>query len=111
MLEEAHDRFEAANAQVLGISVDHVASHEAWSDDLGGLSYPLLADFHPHGQVIRRYGLWRPERGNGKRAIFIVDRAGIVRWEKLYERGVPDVEEVLAALGGIERGEQGGTAQ
>ncbi len=96
---------------MLGISVDHVASHTAFADDLGGLSYPLLADFNPHGQVTRRYGLWRPERGNGKRAIFIVDRAGIIRWEKLYERGVPDVEELLAALGEIERGEQAEAAQ
>ena len=112
MLEEAHERFEAANAQVLGINVDHVASHEAFADDLGGLSYPLLADFHPHGQVTRRYGLWRPERGSGKRAVFIVDRAGIIRWEKVYESGQqPDIEELLGVLGEIERGEQGGTAQ
>ena len=112
MLEEAHERFEAVNAQVLGINVDHVPSHTAFADDLGGLSYPLLADFNPHGQVTRRYGLWRPERGNGKRAIFIVDRVGIIRWEQVYERGQqPDVEELLAALGEIERGEQGGTAQ
>ncbi len=91
---------------MLGISVDHVASHTAFADDLGGLSYPLLADFHPHGQVTRRYGLWRPERGNGKRAVFIVDRDGIIRWEKLYESGQqPDVEELLAVLGEIDRGE------
>ena len=58
-------RFEAANAQVLGISVDSVWSHIAFGDSLGGLGYPLLADFHPHGEVTRRYGLWRPDRGNG----------------------------------------------
>ena len=91
---------------MLGISVDHVPSHTAFAEDLGGLSYPLLADFHPHGEVTRRYGLWRPERGNGKRAVFIVDRAGTIRWVKVYERGLPDDEELLAALADIERAER-----
>lgn len=65
---------------------------------MGTLAYPLLADFFPHGEVTRRYGLWRPERGNGKRAIFIIDRAGIVRWSKVYERGLPENEELLAVV-------------
>ena len=47
-------RFTAANAQVLGINVDHVASHKAFADEMGGLGYPLLADFNPHGAVTRR---------------------------------------------------------
>ena len=94
-------RFEAANAQVLGINVDHVWSHNAFAADMGGLSYPLLADFHPHGEVTRRYGLWRPERGSGRRAIFVIDRAGTIRWARVYERGLPDIEELLAALGDL----------
>ena len=65
---------------------------------MGTLAYPLLADFFPHGEVTRRYGLWRPERGNGKRAIFIIDRAGIVRWSKVYERGLPETEELLEVM-------------
>ena len=96
--EVERERFEAANAQVLGISVDHVYSHAAWAEANGGFNYPLLADFNPHGEVTRRYGLWRAERGNGKRAIIIVDRGGIVRWVKVYERGIPENDEVLAAL-------------
>jgi alkyl hydroperoxide reductase subunit AhpC len=68
---------------------------------MGGLAYPLLADFHPHGEVIRRYGLWRPERGYGKRAVFIIDRQGIIRWAKVYERGLPEMEELLGVLGGM----------
>jgi peroxiredoxin len=90
--------FEKANAQVLGISVDHVWSHQAFADQLGGLTYPLLADFHPHGEVTRRYGLWRPDKGYGWRALFVVDRAGVIRWAKVIERGWPGVEEILKAL-------------
>ncbi len=52
--------------------------------------------------MTRRYGLWRPERGNGKRAIFLIDRAGIIRWAKVYERGLPDNEELLAAARALE---------
>jgi alkyl hydroperoxide reductase subunit AhpC len=89
---------------VLGISVDHVPSHTAFAESLGTLGYPLLADFHPHGEVTKRYGLWRPERGNGKRAIFIVDRAGIIRWAKVYERGLPEHEELLGALAEMQDG-------
>ena len=97
-LERELARFEAVNAQVLGISVDSVWSHIAFADSLGGLGYPLLADFHPHGEVTRRYGLWRPDRGNGKRAVFIIDRAGIVRWTLVLERGLPEIEEVLRVV-------------
>jgi alkyl hydroperoxide reductase subunit AhpC len=100
-LERAHARFEAANAQVLGISVDSVWSHIAFADSLGGLSYPLLADFHPHGEITRRYGLWRPDRGNGKRAVFVIDRAGIVRWVQVLERGLPEIDEVLKVVEGL----------
>ena len=96
--------FEKANAQVLGISVDHVWSHQAFADHLGGLSYPLLADFHPHGEVTRRYGLWRPDRGMGWRALFVVDRAGLIRWSTVIERGWPGVEELLKALEAIQDG-------
>jgi alkyl hydroperoxide reductase subunit AhpC len=94
-------RFEAANAQVLGINVDHVWSHAAWGESMGGLGYPLLADFNLHGEVTRRYGLWRSERGNGKRAIFVIDKEGIVRWVKVYERGIPENEELLTALAAL----------
>lgn len=92
------DKFTKADTQVLGINVDHVFSHQAFADSMGTLDYPLLADFFPHGEVTRRYGLWRPDRGIGKRAIFIIDKAGIIRWVKVYERGLPENEELLGVL-------------
>ena len=94
--------FEKANAQVLGISVDHVWSHQAFAEKLGGLGYPLLADFHPHGEVTRRYGLWRPDKGIGWRALFVVDRAGVIRWSRIIERGWPGVLELLDALDAVQ---------
>jgi peroxiredoxin len=86
---------------VLGISVDSVHSHRAFADHLGGLSFPLLADFHPKGEVVKAYGLWREDRGYSKRAIIIVDKEGIVRHSQWIEKGPPDVEQVLAVVKAI----------
>ena len=94
-------RFEELNAQVVGISVDSVHSHQAFAEQLGGLSFPLLADFHPKGEVAKKYGLWREERGTSRRAIIIVDREGVVRHSQVIPKGPPDVEEVLAAVKAI----------
>ena len=58
----------------------------------------MLADFHPHGAVTQRYGLWQPDKGYPRRAVFIVDQKGTIRWSKIYTRGLPDDEELLAAL-------------
>jgi alkyl hydroperoxide reductase subunit AhpC len=80
------------------MSVDSVHSHQAFAEQLGGLNYPLLADFHPKGAVTKAYGLWREDRGNSRRAIIIIDREGVVRHSQVIERGAPNVEEVLAAV-------------
>src|SRR5439155_3962781 len=53
--------FDGLNTQVLGISVDSVPAHKACADQLGGIDYPMLSDFHPHGEVAKQYGILRPE--------------------------------------------------
>lgn len=85
------------------MSVDHVYSHQAYSKHLGGINFPLLADFHPRGEVTRRYGLWREDKGFGRRAIFVIDTQGIVRWSKVYLSGLPEYDEVFAAIEAIAR--------
>jgi peroxiredoxin len=90
-------RFEELNAQVLGISVDSVHSHRAYAEQLG-VTFPLLADFHPKGAVSQAYGLWRDDYGISKRAIIIVDEDGIVQHSEVIPKGSPDVEEVLKAV-------------
>lgn len=100
-MEREHARFTEAGAQVLGINVDHAPSHLAFAEALGGISFPILADFHPHGAVTRAYGLWNEERGLGKRAVFIIDKAGIVRWARVYAGSLPEIPELLAALAAL----------
>jgi alkyl hydroperoxide reductase subunit AhpC len=91
--------FEGLNSQVLAISCDPIFSKQAWGKSLGGISYPLLADFWPHGAVSQKYGVFNEKLGRPDRAIFVVDKQGIVRWIKYYEPGVlPNNAEVLAEL-------------
>jgi alkyl hydroperoxide reductase subunit AhpC len=78
-----HDTFAGLNVQVLGISVDHVPCLKAWAESLGGINYPLLSDFWPHGQVSDLYGVLRKE-GYSERAIFIIDRDGIIRYIDIH---------------------------
>jgi len=86
------------NAQVLGISVDPLPTLVAWAKDLGGIHFPLLSDFWPHGTVSAAYGILQTV-GYSERAIFIVDHEGALRYQKVYESGVqPDNDEILAAV-------------
>ena len=69
---------------MLVISNDAGPSKKAWGDSLGGVSYDLLSDFHPHGDVAARYGELRDD-GLAERAIFLVDKSGVIRWTRLHD--------------------------
>jgi glutaredoxin len=87
------------DAQVLGISVDSTPTLTAWAEDLGGISYPLLSDFWPHGEIARCYGVFREEEGYTERAIFVIDKRGIIRYIDIHDiDNQPDNDEVLDVL-------------
>jgi peroxiredoxin len=66
---------------------------------LGGLPFPLLSDYWPHGVVGKAYGVFNDERGMDKRAAYVLDEQGIVRYAKVYEPGtIPESKELLAEL-------------
>jgi len=91
-------QFEKLDAQVLGLSVDSVWAHKAFAEKMG-ISYPLLADFHPKGAVADKFGMYLPEKGITGRAIAIIDKAGKIAWFKNYDIPVvPDMKEVAQAL-------------
>ena len=54
-------RLEQADAVVLGISIDPQPSKTAWAQTLGSISFDLLSDSYPHGEVAQKYGVFRPE--------------------------------------------------
>ena len=96
-------KFEGYNTQVLGISVDHIPCLKAWAESLGGISYPLLSDFWPHGAVAERYGVLRHEEGKSERALFVVDKEGIVRYVDIHDIDEqPDNEELFRFLRQLE---------
>jgi len=92
-------RLDAADAAVLGISVDAQPTKSAWAQTLGNISFDLLSDFHPHGDVAQKYGVYRAKEGIAERAIFVVDRAGKIAWARVYDiPQQPDNAELFAAL-------------
>ena len=96
--EKAGPRLDALGAHVVAISVDAGPSKKAWAESLGGISYDLLSDFHPHGKVATDYGVMRAD-GISERAIFVVDKNGTIAWEKRYEiPEQPDLGELFRAL-------------
>jgi len=61
--------------------------------------FPLLSDFWPHGAVGKAYGIFNEERGMDKRAAYVLDAQGVVRYAKLYEPGtIPLSDELLAEI-------------
>jgi alkyl hydroperoxide reductase subunit AhpC len=92
--------FERYDAQVVGISVDSVPSHVAFGKSLGGIEkYPLLADFHPKGEVSKKYGVWKDDKGICERAIVVVDKQGIVRYIDVHDIAEqPPTDKIMEAL-------------
>lgn len=89
-------KLESANAQVLGLSVDSAWAHQAFAKQMG-IGYPLLADFHPKGEIAAKFGLYNAERGMTKRATVIIDKAGKVAFTQEHE-GQRDDKVILAEL-------------
>ncbi|SVD44859.1 uncharacterized protein METZ01_LOCUS397713 [marine metagenome] len=90
--------FRQHNTRVLGLSVDAIPSKVAWAVDLGGITYDFLSDFHPHGAVAQAYGVAR-EDGLSERAIFIIDKHGIIVFKKIYDiPTLPDNADVRQAI-------------
>jgi glutaredoxin len=77
---------------------------KAWADSLGGITYPLLSDFYPHGQVAQAYGVLRSE-GYSERAIFVVDKRGVIRYVDVHDiDSQPDNEVLFRVLAELEPG-------
>ena len=70
--------FSAAGVELVGISVDSKASLRAWGEQ-ERYDFPLLADFWPHGEVARSYGVFLDDRGYAARGTFVLDAAGVLR--------------------------------
>ena len=79
LYQEVLGEIEARGAALAGVSVDSHYCHRAFADVLN-LTMPLLADFHPKGEVSRAYGAYIAERGHDNRSLVLIDEEGMVRW-------------------------------
>lgn len=80
----AQSLFEKNDAILLGITVDNIPTLYAWTNEMGGLWFPVLSDFWPHGAVAKKYGILRSD-GVSERAVFIIDKKGIIRYIDIHD--------------------------
>jgi peroxiredoxin len=98
LYNEVLSEFQKYDAELVGISVDGVWCHEAFSKDRK-LHFPLLADFEPKGEVARKYGAYREDEGVCERALFVIDSKGVIVWSYLSPVAVnPGADGILEAL-------------
>ena len=101
MYNELLPEFKKHHAELVGISVDGVWCHEAYAQ-AHHLHFPLLADFHPKGQVARSYGAYREDDGVCERALFVIDQNGVIAWSYRSPIAVnPGADGILEALEGL----------
>ncbi len=101
LYNEVLPEFQRHDAELMGISVDGAWCHLAFARDRR-LRFPLLADFEPKGAVARRYGVYRARDGFTERALFVIDRDGIIRWSYVSPTDVnPGADGILRALEGL----------
>ena len=99
----AEDLFRRHAAVLLGISVDNVPTLYAWTKEMGALHFQVLSDFWPHGEVSKRYGVLRSD-GTSERALFVIDKKGIVRFVDVYDiNEMPRLDRLAEALGKISK--------
>jgi alkyl hydroperoxide reductase subunit AhpC len=101
---DRHKEFAALNAVVVGGSTDSVYSHQAWTKQIGELSYPLFSDITR--ETARRYGVLMEEKGIALRGTFIIDPEGRLRWALVNDLGVGrNIDEVLRVLQALQTGD------
>jgi len=98
LYNEILPEFQKHGAELIGVSVDGVWCHEAFAKDRH-LHFPLAADFEPKGQIAMSYGAYRAEEGVCERALFVIDRNGVIAWSYRSPIAInPGADGILEAL-------------
>jgi peroxiredoxin len=82
--------FQNDDVELLAVSCDSTPAHRVWAEQ-HSFGFPLLADFWPHGEAARAYGVFDEQRGCATRGSFVIDREGIVRWKIVNP--IPDARD------------------
>lgn len=87
----------------MGVSVDSVPCNAAWAQSLGGIEYPLLSDFWPHGHLCKEYGVLRDD-GMAERAIFVIGPDAKVEHVRMYDIAeLPQPHDALKVIRAVTR--------
>lgn len=98
-LEENYELFTSLDTIAFGISVDPTPSKRAWAKELGITHIKLLSDFWPHGELAKRYGIFKEKEGVSERANIILDEEQRVIFFKKYPaHELPDITEISRLL-------------
>jgi peroxiredoxin len=98
VLNQVLPEFKKFEAELLGISVDGLWCHIAFAK-ARNLHFPLLSDFNPRGEISQKYGAYREKEGTCERAIFVIDKNGVIRWSYLSPIAEnPGADGILEAL-------------
>lgn len=89
---------ETSNTQILGFSCDTVFALRVWALAMGGIGYPLLSDFHPHGKVAQQLAIYNPDGGFSLRSIIVIDPQGIVRSKRMFPSSLPVPDDLMTEL-------------
>ena len=94
----------SSDTVVLGLSIDPQPAKAAWAKELGKISFDLLSDNYPYGEVAKKYGVFRDKDGISERAVFVVDKQGKIAWAKTYDiPQLPGNQEIFDALSNLGR--------
>ncbi len=94
----AKELFDAHDTVILGISTDNLPTLYAWTHSMGGLWFPVLSDFWPHGETAKTFGLLRSD-GTSERALILIDKKGIIRYVDVHDINErPRLEDIMQQL-------------
>jgi peroxiredoxin len=100
-IRDDHERFVALGARVLAVSCDAMYTLRAYAD-AEGLPFDLLSDHWPHGAIARAYGVFDEQSGCARRGTFVLDSAGLIRWQQINQINEPrELAAVLAATANL----------
>lgn len=94
-------QYENESTATLAISVGPPPTHKIWAIQ-SGFTFPVLADFWPHGAVAQDYEVFNDVAGVANRGTFVVDRSGTIAFAECKQPGEARDQQVwvdaLAAL-------------
>lgn len=100
-LRDDHESFVTLGSRVLAVSCDAMYSLRAYAD-AEGIPFDLLSDHWPHGAIAQAYRVFDEMAGCARRGTFVLDSAGLIRWQQINQINEPrEITAVLAATANL----------